>query len=270
MVGRIKVAVVLGLLSVGCAAAPPGPRGPLSESGVQFALDWSVAVASARYKRTPDQGNTGSSSDYYGANLPLPPRRLEARLAPVSWADIGADLGWIDGGVDVRFGVPAAAGRFFAGNVALGLRSGKSGPFQRTKRTHSYWARVEAYPLLRESRDDSHRALVALGLNSGVFYHEVPIAQFADDHADGGWFTDYSTPIYREEVRLEAALGYFLKPSGAASLLVAAEPYWVVHGNDGSGGPQGQEASSFHQSWGVVFVLSASVFLRAHQPDDAH
>jgi hypothetical protein len=257
---------VLGLLSAGCAAAPPGPRGPLSEAGVQFALDWSVAVASARYSRTPDQGNTGSSSDYYGVNLPLPPRRLEARLAPVSWADIGADLGWIDGGVDVRFGVPAAAGRFFAGNVALGLRSGKAGPVQRTKQTHSYWARVEAYPLLRETRNDSHRALVALGLNSGVFYHEVPITPFADDQADAGGFTDYSTRIYREEVRLEAALGYFLKPSGAASLLLGVEPYWVVRGNDGSGGPAG---SWFTQGWGLVFVLNASMFLRAHQPDDA-
>jgi hypothetical protein len=239
----------------------------LSEAGVQFALDWSVAVASARYSPGAGQGTTESSSDYYGANLPLPPRRLEARLAPVSWADIGADLGWIDGGVDVRFGVPAAAGRFFAGNVALGLRSGKSGPFQRTKRTQSYWARVEAYPLLRESRDDSHRAIVALGVNSGVFYHEVPIGTFSGEMQGETWFSGYSTPIYRDEVRLEAALGYFLKPSGAASLLIAAEPYWVVRGNDGSGGP---ESSSFQQSWGVVFVLSASVFLRAHQPDDAH
>ena len=124
MFGRFEVAVALGLVSLGCAAAPPGPRGPLSEEGVQFALDWSLAVAAARYSRAPGQGSVESSSDYYGANLPLPPRRLEARLAPVSWADIGADLGWIDRGADVRFGMPAAAGRFFAGNVALGLRSG--------------------------------------------------------------------------------------------------------------------------------------------------
>jgi hypothetical protein len=265
--GRFKVGVALGLVSVGCAAAPPGPRGPLSESGVQFAVDWSVAVASARYSRGAGQGSVESSSDYYGANLPLPPRRLEARLAPVSWADIGADLGWIDGGVDVRFGMPAAAGRFFAGNLAFGLRSGKSGPFQRTKPTHSYWARLEAYPLLRESRDDSHRAIVSLGLNRGVFYHEVPVSNFVDDSEGGsGWYSDFSTPIFREELRLEAALGYFLKPRGAASLLLAAEPYWVVRGNDGTGGPAG---SSFRQSWGVVFVLTASVFLRAHQPDDA-
>lgn len=265
MVGRFEVAVVLGLVSLGCAAAPPGPRGPLSEAGVQFALDWSVAAASARYSRAAGQGSVESSSDYYGANLPLPPRRLEARLAPVSWADVGADLGWIDRGADVRFGVPAAAGRFFAGNVALGLRSG--GPIRRTEPTHSYWARVEAYPLLLESPENSHRALVSLGLNSGVFYHEVPIPEYADEVSDTGWLTDYSTRIYREEVRLEAALGYFLKPRAAASLLLAAEPYWVVRGNNGSGGPSG---SSFQQSWGVVFVLSASVFLRAHQPDDAH
>lgn len=262
---------MLGLFSVGCAAAPPGPRGPLSESGVQFALDWSLAVASAQYSPGAGQGSTESSSDYYGANLPLPPRRLAARLAPVSWADLGADLGWIDGGVDARFGVPARAGRFFAGNLAFGLRSGEPGPVRRTKPTHSYWARVEAYPLVRESRDESHRAIVALGVNGGVFYHEVPVATFAgEDSEAGGFGVGYSTPIFRDEVRLEAALGYFLKPKGAASLLLAAEPYWVVRGNDGSGGPPGASDSRFSQSWGVVFVLSASVFLRAHQPDDAN
>ena len=99
---------MLGLLSVGCAAAPPGPRGPLSEAGAQFAIDWSGAVASARHSPGAGRGATESSSDYYGVNLPLPPRRLEGRLAPVSWADIGADLGWLDGGVDARFGVEAA------------------------------------------------------------------------------------------------------------------------------------------------------------------
>ena len=251
---------MLSLVSVGCAAAPPGPRGPLSDAGVQFALDWSLAVASARYTEG-ERPSVEGSSDYYGLNLPIPPRRLEARLAPVSWADIGADLGWLDGGVDVRFGVPAAAGRFWVGSLALGARSGRPGPFKDTKGTHSYWARLEAYPLLHESKHESHRAIVALGLNSGVFYHHVPSTTLGGDA-----FSDFATHVLRQELRVETALGYFLSPSGAARLLLAMEPYWVVKGNDGSGGPPG---SSFEQSWGMVFVLSGSIFLRAHQPDDA-
>jgi hypothetical protein len=246
----------------GCAAAPPGPRGPLSEAGVQFAVDWSVAAGKAQLARPGGRLNKGTA-DYYGVNFPIPPRRLEGRLAPVSWADLGADIGWLDGGVDVRFGVPAAAGRFFAGNLALGMRSGRPGPFHRTKDTHSFWGRLEAYPLLGESSQSSHRGVVALGLNGGVFYHQMSEAPADDNDDEGGFGFDDGTPIFRRELRLEAALGYFVKPPTAAAVLLAVEPYWVVRGNDGSGGPPG---TTFHQAWGVVFVLSGSFFLRVHQP----
>ena len=260
MAGRLRVGVVLGCLGFGCAAAPPGPRGPLSEAGVQFALDWSVAVGKAQIARPGRHLNKGTA-DYYGVNFPIPPRRLEGRLAPVSWADLGADIGWLDGGVDMRFGVPAAAGRFFAGNLALGMRSGRPGPFKQTKGTHSFWGRLEAYPLLGESSQGSHRGVVALGLNGGVFYHQMSGAVTDDD--EGGFGFADGTPIFRRELRLEAALGYFVKPPTAAAVLLAVEPYWVVRGNDGSGGPPD---TTFHQAWGVVFVLSGSIFLRAHQP----
>lgn len=221
-------------------------------------MDWSVAVGKARLAR-PGRPTTKGTGDFYGLNFPIPPRRLEGRLAPVSWADLGADIGWLDGGVDVRFGVPAAAGRFFAGNLALGMRSGGPGPVRRTKGTHSFWGRVEAYPLVREASDGSQRAVVALGLNGGVFYHQVSDA--GDQSGDG--FDFDATPILRRELRLEAAFGYFVKPPTTAALLFAVEPYWVVHGNDGSGGPVD---TTYHEAWGVVFVLSGSFFLRAHQP----
>jgi hypothetical protein len=260
--GRLRVGVVLGCLGFGCAAAPPGPRGPLSEAGAQFALDWSVAVGKARLAR-PGKPLHKGTADYYGLNFPIPPRRLEGRLAPVSWADLGADIGWLDGGVDVRFGVPAAAGRFFPGNLALGMRSGRPGPIHETKGTHSFWGRLEAYPLLRESSEGSQRAVVALGLNGGVFYHQMSVATGSDDNDEGGLGFDDGTSIFRRELRLEAAIGYFMKPPATAALLLAVEPYWVVHGNDGSGGPPG---TTFHEAWGVVFVLSGSFFLRAHQP----
>lgn len=219
-----------------------------------------MALASARYTEGT-RPTVESSSDYYGLNFPIAPRRIEGRLAPVSWADIGADIGWLDGGVDVRFGVPAAPGRFWVGSLALGVRSGQPGPFKQTRGTHSYWARLEGYPLLHESKNESHRAVVALGLNGGVFFHHVP-----DGSSDRGAFNEFATNVFREELRVETALGYFLNPSTSARLLLAMEPYWVFKGNDGSGGPPG---SSFEQSWGMVFVLSGSIFLRAHQPDDA-
>lgn len=223
-------------------------------------MDWSVAVGKARLAR-PGRPETKGTADYYGLNFPIPPRRLEGRLAPVSWADLGADIGWLDGGVDVRFGVPAAAGRFFAGSLALGMRSGQPGPIHPTKGTHSFWGRLEAYPLVRESSEGSQRAVVALGLNGGVFYHQMSEAPTSNNGGEGFGFD--GTPILRRELRLEAALGYFVKPPTTAALLFAVEPYWVVRGNDGSGGPIG---TTYHEPWGVVFVLSGSFFLRAHQP----
>ncbi len=267
--GWSRVGGVLACLSVSCAAAPPGPRGPLSESGAQFAIDWSVAAGSVKY-REPGRTPTDGTGDYYGLNFPIPPRRLEARLAPVSWADIGGDLGWIDGGVDVRFGLPSAAGRFWAANIALGMRSGKPGPFHTTKGTYSYWGRLEAYPLLHESHDsrgviDSHRGVVALGLDNGVFFHQLALPA-KDDGGDGFEFGPDEQPILRRELRLETAVGYCVRPRSGPGVLIGLEPYWVLRGDDGSGGPVG---STYRQSWGVVLVLNGSFFLRAHQPAPA-
>ena len=61
--GWLSVGVVFGVLGVGCAAAPPGPRGPLSEPGAQFALDWSVAVGKGRLAR-PGKAASQGTADY--------------------------------------------------------------------------------------------------------------------------------------------------------------------------------------------------------------
>jgi len=260
VVGRLGTSLILVCSGVGCAAAPPGPRGPLTEAGARFAVDWSVAAGDARLER-PGKPTIKSSADYYGVNFPLPPRRLEARLAPVSWADIGADIGWLDGGVDVRFGVPSARGRFWAGNVAFGMRSGQPGPIAPTKSTYSYWARLEAYPLVHERSDErgvreSHRAVLALGLDGGLFSHQLSAPGEPGGDVGGGSYS--ALQIRRRELRVEGAVGYFLEPRGAAAVLLGLEPYWVADADAVAAGP-------YHQTWGVVLVISASFFLRAHQ-----
>jgi hypothetical protein len=264
VVGRFSALAIWGWFGVGCAAAPPGPRGPLTEAGARFAVDWSVAAGSARLQR-PGKPEVSSSADYFGVNFPLPPRRLEARLAPVSWADVGGDIGWLDGGVDVRFGLPSAKGRFVAANLALGMRSGQPGVVPETNSTYSYWARLEAYPLLSERSDElgvreSHRGVLALGLNGGVFSHQVPLPWDSGSEPGDG---NYSTfQVRRRELRVEAAVGYFVQPRGAAALLVGLEPYWVA-----SADPIG--VGTYHQTWGVVLVMSGSFFLRVHHAPTA-
>ncbi len=229
-------------------------------------MDWSVAAGNAKY-REPGRAPADGSGDYYGLNFPIAPRRLEARLAPVRWADIGGDIGWIDGGVDVRFGLPSTPGRFWAANLAVGMRSGTPGPIHATKRTYSYWGRLEVYPLLHESRDargllETRRGVIALGLDGGVFFHQLALER-AGGHDPGDGFNFDSLPILRHELRLETAIGFWMRPRTGMAALVGLEPYWVLRGDDGSGGPAG---STYRQSWGFVVVLSGSFFLRAYQP----
>lgn len=244
------------IASWGCAAAPAGPRGPLLGPGVKVGIDWSAAVSQARLEREGQDDLTGSS-DHYWSTLQVLPRRLEVRLSPVSWADVGSEIGWLEGGVDARFGVPAKPHTFFAGNFALGARSGQPGPFKATKPTHGAWARVEFYPLLGESRSgtllESHRGVLALGVDVGAFYHQLYSPPNPDEFRDGFGFE--AERLIRDEARIEAAVGYVLV-NRRASVLAAVEPYVAFDlGTD----PRSCElCARYHQSWGVVFVLNVS------------
>lgn len=220
---------------------------------MSVALDYSIAFNAARLERA-GQSDLHDASDYYWVNFPIFPRRFELRLAPLSWLDVGGDAGWLDGGFDVRFGLPSRPHRFLAGNLALGARSGEPGTFKDTKATHSLWGRVEAYPLLYESFDAwglsaTHRGMLALGINSGVFYHQVAEPEDPREPMEGPGFS--AVQILRQELRLEAAIGYWFKPRRIPALLAGVEPYWVLAGEH----PQ----DAYHQKWGVVLVLRGAL-----------
>jgi hypothetical protein len=250
---------VLGLVSLGCAAAPAGPRGPLMGPGVKLATDWSLALSYARLERENESDLEGTS-DHYWLNLPLPPRRVELRVSPVSWADMGGDIGWLDGGLDVRVGIPARRGERWAGNVALGMRSGEAGPFKDTKRTRSYWARTELYPLLSESKGGmrtSRRGVFSLGIDVGAFYHQLDRSPTeSEKNEDGLGF--HAVQLIRDEMRIEAAAGIVLL-NERSSVLIALEPYLAFDLETDSGSCA--VCARYHQSTGIVLVIDAALFL---------
>jgi len=238
-------AVLLPLF--GCAAVPPGPRGPLLGNGVQVATDFVLPLSAA--KATRDDGFTArGTSDHYFSPVAVIPQRLEFRLSPVEWLDFGADTSWIDGGGDVRIGYAAKPSRAWAGHLAFGFRSGFFGEVENTLHTGSGWARVEAYPLLRPP---TGRALLALGVNLGKFYHQINI----DERSAGDPEDELpAIEVMRRELRLEAALGYFVQQH-RGSMLLAIEPYLVADASPVRASACGPcEAVDYEQSFGVMLV----------------
>lgn len=205
---------------IGCAAVPPGPRGPLLGNGVQAATDFALGLSSARAVRE-DGFTARGTSDHYASPAALIPQRLELRFSPVEWLDFGGDTSWLDGGGDVRIGYAAKPSRALAGHLAFGFRAGLFGEVESTLNTGAAWIRAEAYPLLLQP---TGRLMLALGVNSGKFYHQINIGERGPaDPKDA----PAAIEVMRRELRLETAVGYFVQQY-RGSMLVAIEPYFVV------------------------------------------
>ncbi len=241
---------------VGCAVAPAGPRGPLMGPGLEIATDFSYAYGQGDLI-TPDGTRASGSSDDLGSPLTVFPRRLEARVSPVESVDLGGQVGWLDGGLDLRVGLPAYPDRLIAFDLDAGYDWGSGGVVSDTSLARSRWIRLEAYPAV-----DRHagrvRLVLAAGLNSGTFYHEVafPVPR---DSPEG----NYRQPAYsliRHETRLETSAGIFAATSsrkgGLASILFTVSPYFIVD----AGPPQAtcalctNDVSTYRQGWGIVAV----------------
>ena len=169
--GLYRAVLVAGCLGAACAAAPAGPRGPLVGPGVEAAADLSYAYGHGEATLTDGTATTGGADNFWRGATVFP-RRLEGRLSPLKWMDVGGQLGWIDGGADARVGLPAFDGWPVAVNLAAGFATGSLGPFKDTKAQRSRWLRLEAYP--RVPLAENAFLVLALGLNTGDFYHQLP------------------------------------------------------------------------------------------------
>jgi hypothetical protein len=242
----------LVLLLAGCASAPPGPRGPLLGPGIEVATDYSYAYGAGSVE-LPDGTRSSGSADNYWSALTILPRRLEGRLSPVKWLDIGGQLGWLDSGADLRVGVPAAPERSWAFDLAAGFDTGRGGLFEDTKPTRSRWLRLEAYPSLPNPQLHT-RLVLAAGADFGTFLHQLgdprPQTTFSD-----GW-GPAAIQVVRTETRLEGSVGVFVYPGVVGSFMLTINPYVTVD----SGAPETschacQPIASYAEDWGIVLVM---------------
>ena len=184
------------------------------------------AYAYGRGEATLTDGSwTRGSSDMFQRGVPaIVPRRLEARLSPLPWMDVGGQIGWIGGGAELRLGLPATPERLLAFNLATGFESGKAGPFWGTKKARLHWVRAEAYPAIPRLRGQM-RLIFAAGLGWGDYYHELD-----DPHPDElvGDGLAPSIVVVRRETRLETAVGAFGYVGTRAVALFTINPYVVL------------------------------------------
>jgi len=255
----LSVMLLLACWSTGCATGLPGPRGPLRGPGVQVAGDYQFAFSHAR-ATLPDGGEAAGNSDYFWSPVAIFPRRFELRGAILPWFDVGGDIGWLDGGLDARVGLPAAPGVRWALQLAGGVRSGAPGFFEDTKSTNARWLRLEVYPLIRERRmgDGSVtqiRAVLGFGVSDGRFGHQLSDPR-PDPNADTDSIGPHAIWVEREETHLDFALGadFFGHPA-AGTLLV--QGYAVLD----SSCADCDDVASYSQGWGASLVLRGAVVI---------
>jgi len=224
--------------------------------GVEIATDLSYAYGRGDLT-TPEGTKANGSADDLGTPVTFFPRRLEGRVSPVEWMDVGGQVGWLDGGVDLRLGLPGDPSRLIAFNLAAGYDWGSGGLIPDTSLARSKWIRLEAYPSL-DRLNGRARLVLAAGLDSGTFYHEV-----ADPNPPDSPEGDYRQPAFsliRHETRLETSVGVFGTTGGGkgggGSFLFSVSPYFVLD----AGPPEATcagctaEASAYRQGWGIVAV----------------
>lgn len=202
-----------------------------------------------------DGTHASENADYYWSPYTLIPQHLGTVIAPVDWFDFGANLGWLGGSVDARLGWPATRDRRIALNLAAGMESGAFGPFQETKPRRARWVRLEAYPLLRQTPSSQVRLMVALGLNTGRFFHSLT------DPRPSSWedgLAPDNIQLLRDETRIETAFGVHLMVEPAAALLLGIEPYVVVRSANVGGCDRCDPIASYRQAWGTTLVARGS------------
>ena len=212
--------VALGALSmtalVGCIGAPGIPGGPLQGTGVSVSGSYGYALAPSRVTlRSGGDGRRGLFTDSAGdaVNLPVLPSRLAGRLGVTKWFDVAADTSFLDGGMEVRVGLPEGA-RPFPMALSFGARSGNWGLLATHNRQSSEQRlRLEAYPQLAQLHYLRVNLISTLGLSVGRRYHplNLPLEFQSMDQFDEVPGPTFDPQILRDETRLEASGGVELR-----------------------------------------------------------
>jgi hypothetical protein len=253
----------VALLAEGCVSASGIPGGPLPKGG-GFAINTAIAapVAVGRADAISWNGrDRGTYSDATADHSLFPMfARAGARLAPASYFDVAADIGWVEAGAEVRVGLPEGT-RPFPVALAGGYRAGWEPLFtNRFSPTFGY-GRLEAYPLFWSGTEGRRlSAVLTAGISHGDRYHSVtlPRSQFNENGDNIG---NPEVEVLRRETRLEATLGVDAHPYRGLLLGFYFMPYRVI--NESSTllqvyfeGAQGSTLTRYQQDFGLLLAFT--------------
>jgi hypothetical protein len=251
--------------SFGCALVPGVPAGPLGGRGIRAGVTYAYAYAPASAETTTPSGAPytlrGNSEMFRGALPSFVPLRAMVRANPTSFLDVGADIGWMDAGLQLRAGPLDRHSRLPWG-IELEWRTGQTTYFDDplARRARAYRARLELYPALGTFGYLDAFGVLTLGVSTGTRLHYVWGVPAAFDTAQEGPFPA-GLLVSRDETRLEASLG----AHGSGKMLavtVALQPWLGLH----QGAVRGAtcdtcslEFQSLDVDWGLGLVAGGSL-----------
>jgi hypothetical protein len=271
----VWLAIALGALS-GCIGAAGIPGGPLQGTGMTLGGSWGYAVAPARVTmQSSTDGHRASYTD--GAadaiNMPLFPSRLGGRLGATKWFDVGADVSYLDSGLELRGGLPEGA-RPFPLALSVGMRRGNWGLLNKGHGSSEQRVRLEAYPRLADLQRVRLNLISTLGVSTGKRFHPLSLPnRFAAPSCEYGcWpqFSPNSGDVFRDETRVEGSAGVELRQDNFF-MSVVLMPYVVASASHLA--PRCQDCSPdfqvqrFQSSFGAALFLTLGVSFR-FAPDE--
>lgn len=229
-----RLAMLLSAASVlsGCASASGIPGGPLPRGG-GFSFNGAVAVPFAFGQvevRSPRSEQIIKHSDPTADHTPIfPAMRAGIRIAPNSYFDMASDLGFNEGGVEARVGLPEGSEPMPLA-LAAGYRMGwEKFPDYRFGTAFGY-GRAEAYPLLGNWNERTIHGVITAGLSYGNRYHGVGLPHEFNSNGDN-YPAMPLIEVLRRETRFEATLGVIAHPLQSRKLPLGLQfmPYWVTN-----------------------------------------
>lgn len=259
------LAVVALACSLGCALTPGVPAGPLAARGVRVGVTYAYAYAPATAQTTDPSGAPytlrGNSEMFRGPVPSFLPLRAMVRANPTSFLDLGADIGWMDAGLQLRAGPLDRRNRLPWG-VELEWRTGQETFFNsaQARRARAYRARFEMYPALGTFGYLEAFGVLTLGVSTGTRLHWLGgIPPRFDTTIEGP--IPAGLEASRTDTRLEASLGAHARGKPLA-ITVALQPWLSLH----QGALRGAECDgcslllqSLDVDWGLGLVASGSL-----------